>query len=466
MKKRVEFTRALAHELKTPLTSVLSSSDLLVSELPDEPLSGLARNIRQGASNLNSRIDELLDIARGEVGMLQLKYESVDLLTLLRETADSMNPLTSERGQSLVHVLPPDLPVIQADAVRVQQIVTNLLSNALKFTPRGGKITLRARESSGSVTVEVQDTGRGISKEEREKLFEPYQRLEGDRDSLGGLGLGLYLSKTLVELHGGQIWIKSRIGGGSTFGFTLPVKTKGRRPVEQEQVKKLWKVLIIEDDREIVDSVSLTFRLRWPEAELISAGLGEEGVEMVENEAPDIVILDLGLPDMSGFDVLRQIRLFSSVPVVILTVKGEEADMVKGLEWGADEYVVKPFRQLELLARLKVQLRKQTSPDEEAPIICGPLRLDPSTFQLTHGGKEISLTIVEGRIIEHLMRNAGHVVTHTRLAEAVWGEDYPGAIDSLRVYIRYLRQKLEADPSHPKLILTKAGVGYSLAKPS
>jgi len=187
---------------------------------------------------------------------------------------------------------------------------------------------------------------------------------------------------------------------------------------------------------------------------------------MVESEDPNVVILDLGLPDISGFEVLRQIRLFSSVPVIILTVRGDEADMVKGLEWGADDYVVKPFRQSELLARLKVQLRKKTQPDEDAPIVCGSLRLDPSTFQLTHGAAEISLTIVEGRIIEHLMRNAGHVVTHASLAEAVWGEDYPGAIESLRVYIRYIRQKLEADPGHPKLILTKAGVGYSLARPT
>jgi len=225
-------------------------------------------------------------------------------------------------------------------------------------------------------------------------------------------------------------------------------------------------VLIIEDDQEIVSSVSVAFRMRWPEAELISSSLGEEGLELVETENPDLVILDLGLPDISGFEVLREIRLFSPVPVVILTVKADEADMVKGLEWGADDYVVKPFRQLELLARLKVQLRKQIPPGEEAPIICGSLQLDPSTYQLTHGGREISLTIVEGRIMQYLMQNAGHVVTHSRLAEAVWEEDHAGAVDSLRVYIRYLREKLEEDPSQPQMILTKVGIGYSLAKPA
>ncbi len=465
MKKRIEFTRALAHELKTPLTSVMASSDLLVSELVDEPLAGLAKNINQGASNLNNRIDELLDLARGEVGMLQIKREPVDLSNLLREAADSMTPLALGRGQSIALRLPPDLPTVQADTDRLQQIVTNLLNNAVKFTPKGGEITLRAREKDASVIVEVQDTGRGISKKEQERLFEPYQRLDDDEGNLSGLGLGLSLCKTLVELHGGQIWVRSRGGRGSTFGFSLPLVTADTQAIEPEKTAKLWKVLIIEDDSEIIKSVSLTFRLRWPEAQLISTGLGEEGIDMVETEAPDIVILDLGLPDISGFEVLHQIRLFSSVPVIILTVKEDESDMVKGLDWGADDYMVKPFKQLELLSRLKVQLRKQTPPDEEVPIVCGPLRLDPSTFQLTYEGKEIGLTIIEGRIIECLMRNAGHVVTHSRLAETVWGEDYAGALDSLRVYIRYLREKLEANPSKPKLILTKAGVGYSLVKP-
>jgi two-component system KDP operon response regulator KdpE len=463
IKRRVEFTRALAHELKTPLTSVLASSDLLAAEVHDEPLQTLARTIQQGASNLDSRIDELLDLARGEVGMLQLKLEPVDIAVLLRQTADSMTALASRRGQSLALSLPLTLPTVRADAARLQQIITNLLNNAIKFTPVGGNIKLGARQKESAVIVEVKDTGRGISKEDQRLLFEPYQRLQ--RDSSVGLGLGLALCKTLIELHNGQIWVKSNVGKGSTFGFSLPLTETYLKPVETEEVSKLWKVLIIEDDQDIVSSVSVAFQMRWPEAHLISTGLGEDGLEMVETENPDLVILDIGLPDIDGFDVLRQIRLFSSVPVIILTVKAEEADMVKGLEWGADDYVAKPFRQLELLARLKVQLRKQAPTDEEAPITVGSLRLDPATFQLTYGGREISLTLVEGRIMQYLMQNAGHVVTHSRLAEAVWEEDHPGAVDSLRVYIRHLREKLESDASNPKLIITKVGVGYMLAKP-
>jgi len=223
------------------------------------------------------------------------------------------------------------------------------------------------------------------------------------------------------------------------------------------------KVLIVEDDKEIVDAITLAFQIRWPEAKVVSTRLGRKGVELVESENPDIVILDLGLPDISGFEVLNQTRLFSHVPIIILTVRSDESDVVKGLEWGADDYILKPFRQLELLARVKALIRRQ-SPNEEEELVSGPLHLDATSGQLHCEGKEIALTITESRILAHLMRNVGHVVTHSSLAEAVWGNDYPGAADSLKVHIRRLREKIESNPSQPKYILTKAGVGYFLAK--
>ncbi len=228
IEKRIEFTRALAHELKTPLTPVVMSSQLLTSELKDETLLRIARNISRGASKLNSRIDELLDLARGEVGMLQLKPEQVDVLKLLREVVQDVAPVASSRGQSLVLKLPPSLPSVWCDRVRLQQIVLNLLDNAFKFTPAGGKITLRAKQEDGNLVVEVKDTGPGIAEEDQRRIFEPYHRKESDRERLSGLGLGLALCKTLVELHRGRIWVRSRIGKGSTFGFALPLGVPNR----------------------------------------------------------------------------------------------------------------------------------------------------------------------------------------------------------------------------------------------
>jgi two-component system KDP operon response regulator KdpE len=222
------------------------------------------------------------------------------------------------------------------------------------------------------------------------------------------------------------------------------------------------KLLIIEDDEEIVEAVSLAFQIRWPEAHIVSTRYGKKGAELVEKEQPDIVILDLGLPDTSGFDVLREIRRFSDIPVIIVTVRAEEADIIKGLEWGADDYIIKPFRQLELIARIKAQTRKK-GPAVEETLTRGALQLNSVTGELARQGKKINLTLTETKILAHLMKNAGHVVTHTSLAEVVWGDDYPGAAESLRVHMRRLREKIEHDPGKPELVVTKPGIGYLLA---
>ena len=229
MNKRVEFTRALVHELKTPLTPVLASSELLLEEPEKGTLLDLAKNINEGASNLNRRIDELFDLARGEIGMLQLNPEPVDPIQLLQGIVDSMAPVALRNGQSLNLELPSSLPTVWADEDRLRQVVLNLINNALKFTPAGGKIILRARQDGANlIIVEVQDTGRGISEEEQQRLFQPYHQLASDRARLGGLGLGLALSKRLVELHGGQMWVKSQKDKGSTFGFSVPLKAASR----------------------------------------------------------------------------------------------------------------------------------------------------------------------------------------------------------------------------------------------
>jgi two-component system KDP operon response regulator KdpE len=224
------------------------------------------------------------------------------------------------------------------------------------------------------------------------------------------------------------------------------------------------KILIIDDSKEVVDSVSLTFHIRWPQTSIISTGKGEEGVDLVAKEHPDLVILDIGLPDINGFEALKRIRLFSSVPVIILTVIGDETEIVKGLELGADEYIVKPFRQMELLSRIKAVTRRQSQVVEETEIVCRYLCLNPSTRIVYLGDKQIHLTRTENIILSKLMQNAGSLLNYDSLAEDIWNTNYPDAIKSLNVYIRRLRNKIEVDPSHPKLIINKQGLGYLLVK--
>ncbi|MFH1032648.1 MAG: CHASE4 domain-containing protein [Chloroflexota bacterium] len=220
--KRMEYTRALVHELKTPITPIMAATELLLEEMKESRLSSLVGTISRSAANLNRRIDELLDLARSELDLLRLHPEPIDMTLLLKEMATEMTAVGLNNKLSVAHDI-SQLPIVQADRDRIRQVVMNLFNNAVKFTPSGGTITLRARQDNNNLVVTLSDTGAGISEERQKTLFDPYHRVEADRQRLSGLGLGLALAKRFVELHGGRIWVTSERGKGSVFGFSLPL---------------------------------------------------------------------------------------------------------------------------------------------------------------------------------------------------------------------------------------------------
>jgi two-component system KDP operon response regulator KdpE len=223
------------------------------------------------------------------------------------------------------------------------------------------------------------------------------------------------------------------------------------------------KILVVEDDPIVIEVISVALRMRWPDAKVIAVSQGEEGLRLVETEFPDAVIIDLGLPDISGFEVLKGIRLFSNVPVLIVSGRNEETEIVKGLEWGADDYMTKPFKQLELLARVNGMMKRNEQQNQES-LVCGQLRFEPASLRVWSGQKEIKISPTEGLILAHLMRNAGNVVNYDSLSHKMWGDNFPEAHDSIKVHIRHLREKLEENPSRPQIILTQQGIGYFMAK--
>ncbi len=233
IKERVFFTRALVHELKTPLTPLLGSSEMLTNLAREEPFISLSQNVYSGAVKLRKRIDQLLDLAKGEVGLLKLKLAPVDLAALISETATYVSPSAVKRRLAVRVELPVELPIVQGDRDYLHRVLLNLLDNALKYTHGGGQVTIGASVDEGMVTVEVRDTGIGIPPEKQDRLFIPYSRVVADEASFAGLGLGLALCKTIIELHGGRIWIESEKDKGTIVHFTLPtgrdagIKEKG-----------------------------------------------------------------------------------------------------------------------------------------------------------------------------------------------------------------------------------------------
>jgi signal transduction histidine kinase/ligand-binding sensor domain-containing protein len=224
LKKRTEFTRALAHELKTPLTPLLSASEFLLNSVEDDITLGFINNIRQGILNLEKRINELLDLAKGEIGLIKINREYVDVLNIIKNTMTYFMPEAQRKNQELILDIPDTLPEIFADEERITQVILNLLNNASKFTRKNGEIIIKAKEEKASLIIEVIDNGCGIDEAEQEHIFEPYSKLRLKRESSSGLGLGLYLAKLFVELHGGKIWVISSKGKGSTFAFSLPIE--------------------------------------------------------------------------------------------------------------------------------------------------------------------------------------------------------------------------------------------------
>lgn len=221
------------------------------------------------------------------------------------------------------------------------------------------------------------------------------------------------------------------------------------------------KILIVDDDAAIQDNLELIFKLTWPDSVIVLSKTGQEAINVVETERPDLLILDLGLPDINGFEVIKRIRLFSSIPILVLTVKNEEWSVVKAFGLGADEYIAKPFRPMELLVRVRCLMKKLYSISKSC-VNLGPYIVDFATARIQSGRETIRLTIIEAAILYFLLLNTGHYVSTHALSTEVWGDDYSGNQQALRVHIRNLRRKIEPDPKKPKYILNKPYIGYMI----
>ena len=220
-------------------------------------------------------------------------------------------------------------------------------------------------------------------------------------------------------------------------------------------------ILAVDDEPKMIGIIRMNLELEGYRVSEAHNGL--EALKKVREELPDLVLLDIMMPDMDGFETLQRIREFSNVPVIMLTVKGEEEDKVRGLELGADDYVTKPFSPRELSSRIKALLRRTEMPPvlgQAVVQVDDRLTIDLQRREVVVEGERIKLRPTEYRLLYHLVNNAGWVMSHEDLLAKVWGPEYRDDVHYLRLYINYLRQKIEADPSNPKYIITERGVGY------
>ena len=471
---RAEFLAMVSHELRTPLTSVKGS----IATLLDPPIALNPTEMRQYFRIIDTQIDrmhvlisDLLDVARIETGTLAVVPEPTDVATLAGE---ARNAFRSGGGSHRVDVeLPPDLPWVMADRLRMIQVLGNLLSNAARNSPENSPISVSAAREDVHVAVSVSDEGRGIPAESLPHLFRKFSRIEAGEQA-GDTGLGLAICKGIVEAHGGRIWAESDGPGlGARFTFTIqtvdeagyvspvtaaPPSTRSSRRREAEGLR----VLAVDDDPQA---------LRYVRQVLIKSGYTpivtadpEEALRLVEEKKPHLVLLDLMLPGTDGMELMNYIAEEAQVPVIFLSAYGQDQLIATAFDMGAADYVVKPFSQVELAARIRAALRRRDAPGPSQPYALGDLTINYDERRVSVAGRPVQLTAIEYRTLAELSVNAGRVLTYEHLLRRVWRLDTDADVRPIRTVVSSLRRKLGDDAENPTYIFTELRVGYRMPK--
>ena len=472
---RADFLGMVSHELRTPLTSIKgSAATALESSSPLNPAETrqVFRIINEQADLMRNLINDLLDVTRIETGTLSVAPEPTGAAGLV----DQARTLIQSSGvRNVIDLdIPTDLPLVQADPQRIVQVLCNLLSNAARYSPSSSVITIIVRQADVHVLFSVVDEGMGISSDELPNLFSRAPGIGGSGSAIqrGGYGMGLAICRGIVEAHGGRIWAESDGPQlGARVNFTIPVaESVGTTAAESTpsayQEDQQQRILVVDDDPQV---------LRYVREILTIAGFttivtGEPDVvePLMRAEQPNLVLMDLMLPGSDGVDLMRRIAEISDVPVIFLSAYGRDRYVVRALEMGATDYVVKPFSPTELVARIRAALRKQAYSIGTAfseIYALGDLKIDYSQRLVTVADEPVRLTATEYAVLAELSANSGRVLTHDQLLRRVWGIWASGDPRLVRSFIKKIRRKLRDDARQPAYIFTEPGVGYRMGKP-
>ncbi len=352
-RRKDEFLAMLGHELRNPLAPMRNALQVMKSAGIDPAIQAQMREIvERQVDSLVRLVDDLLDVGRIVSGRIELRKGPLDLASAVARGVETARPVLDARGHELVLSLPGEPVIVDADLVRLSQVVANLVTNAAKYTPRPDRIWLGVERDGADALIRVRDRGAGIAPELLPRIFDLFvQGAPSLGRSQGGLGLGLTLVKRLVEMHGGSVAASSPgLGEGSEFVVRLPqsaLRAASSGPVADPAsriaVGPRRRVLVVDDNVDAAESVAAILRLSGHEARCVHDG--HSALEAAESYVPDAVVLDIGLPDMPGYEVARQLRArprFRHTPLVAVTGYGQEADRMRSRDAGIDEHLTKP----------------------------------------------------------------------------------------------------------------------------
>ncbi|MCY4726432.1 GAF domain-containing protein [Nocardioides sp. STR2] len=365
---KTEFLASMSHELRTPLNAVLGFSEVLLERMfgdINDRQEEYLRDIHSSGKHLLELLNEILDLSKVEAGRMEIDYTGFDLRVLLEEAMAMLRERATARRIDLSVDVEPGLVQAYSDQLRLKQVVLNLVTNAVKFTGDGGSVVVRARRTPIDIEVTVTDTGVGIPEADRERIFESFQQGGRGASREEGTGLGLTLSRRIVELLGGRMWLESEVGVGSTFGFMLPSRTSDNAAAPTS-TSGMCEVVVIEDDRPSLDL--FTAFLDGDSMRVITARDGQAGLEAVRQNRPSAVLLDIRLPGMDGWEVLSSLKQdpdTRDIPVIVVSIVDEQQ---RGAALGAAAYLVKPIGRgalLDALARVVPSLQDPGVAGEE-----------------------------------------------------------------------------------------------------
>lgn len=368
------FLTSMSHELRTPLNAILGFGQLLESD-PDNPLSPVQREsieyICKAGWHLLALINEILDLSKIEAGRIDLSIRPENLGEIIDECISMIRPLAEKRDIRLVNRSLQETVLVKTDRTRLKQVLMNLLNNAVKYNRERGYITILAeKRDEGRVRISVTDTGQGLSPDEVGSLFQSFNRLGAEKTEIEGTGVGLVISKKLVELMGGSIGVESLHGTGSTFWIELDascVAVQERRlapinvPQKPEKPTRRFTVLYVEDNPVNLRLVAQMLARRG-DASMLSAHEGRLGIDLALAHRPDIILLDIGLPGMDGYEILRELKSHDEtrdIPCLAISAHAIPQDIEKGLDAGFSAYLTKPVDVNELFAAIDNALRRQ-----------------------------------------------------------------------------------------------------------
>ena len=370
-KAKSEFLSSMSHELRTPMNAILGFSQLLEMEDLSEAHQKYVQEIKNAGFHLLALIDEILDLAKIEAGRIDLRPEPVDVGVLVQECIALVKNL-ADKMEVTIHSTGLTGQVLQADRIRFKQVMLNLISNAIKYNRSGGQIHVDAKESdqTGYLRIRVTDTGVGIAAAKIAELFQPFNRLDAANSDIEGTGIGLSLTRRVVELMGGTIGVESKLGVGSTFWFELPMEgcvncsapeetSPLQADVGQQASLKPHAIVYIEDNVVNLELVTKILAYRQ-HIQLIPASTPEQGLELIRVHRPDLVLLDINLPGMNGFEVLKTLKDIqgcNDIPVIALTSRAMAHHIEEGRAAGFTDYLTKPLNVSQFLSSIDQHLR-------------------------------------------------------------------------------------------------------------